>query len=169
MAALSRGTGRGSARPRTRRRRPPRRCHGATLRSMVAPMRRGGPRTARGRPANVSLIHRRCRGPSAAPGRDQPTHPEPDHLTPCSMSDAHPDTSSTPRPPSRAPVPALPSSGAAARLPCRSGNSGVVFDQAAPRPHFCAGSACGVPLESGGYRAVPRLSGREPFVFQLLD
>jgi len=32
------------------------------------------------RPANVSLIHRRCQDPSAAPGREQPHQPEPDPL-----------------------------------------------------------------------------------------
>src|SRR6266498_2640915 len=44
------------------------------------------------RPANVSLIHRRCPGPSAAPGREQTHQPEPDHLTLCSMSVVWPAT-----------------------------------------------------------------------------
>jgi hypothetical protein len=41
----------------------------------------------RSRPANVSLIHRRCPGPSAAPGRETTPPPEPDPLTIRSMSE----------------------------------------------------------------------------------
>jgi hypothetical protein len=41
------------------------------------------------RPANISLIHRRCPGPSAAPGREQTHQREPDPLTLCSISEAY--------------------------------------------------------------------------------
>lgn len=40
----------------------------------------------RSRPANVSLIHRRCSGPSAAPAREDNPSPEPRPLTFHSMS-----------------------------------------------------------------------------------
>src|SRR6266536_2892391 len=39
------------------------------------------------RPANVSLIHRRCSGRSAAPGREDNPSPEPHPLTFRSMSE----------------------------------------------------------------------------------
>src|SRR6266508_6183991 len=39
------------------------------------------------RPANVSLIHRRCSGPSAARGREDNQSAEPHPLTFCSMSE----------------------------------------------------------------------------------
>src|SRR3954470_7935997 len=41
----------------------------------------------RSRPANVSLIHRRCSGRSAAPGREEHHSTEPHPLTFCSMSE----------------------------------------------------------------------------------
>jgi L-asparaginase/Glu-tRNA(Gln) amidotransferase subunit D len=45
----------------------------------------------RSRPANVSLIHRRCSGPSAAPGREDNPSTEPHPLTFCSMSERRVD------------------------------------------------------------------------------
>src|SRR5437870_2209556 len=42
----------------------------------------------RSRPANVSVIHRRCRRPSAAQDREATQHPKSDPLTFCSKSKA---------------------------------------------------------------------------------
>src|SRR5205085_10921240 len=45
------------------------------------------------RPANVSLIHRRCSGPSTARGREDNPSTEPHPLTFCSMSELVSDES----------------------------------------------------------------------------
>src|SRR6266508_6539674 len=48
------------------------------------------------RPASVSLIHRRCSGPSAAPGREDNPSTEPHPLTSCSMSEHPPEGEDVP-------------------------------------------------------------------------
>ncbi len=81
------------ARARRWRSRRLRRCAGRGGAGPVALVRdpRGSSRrfpVMRSRPANVGLIHRRCRRPSAAQDREATQHPKPDPLTFCSKSKA---------------------------------------------------------------------------------
>src|SRR5438128_1261364 len=105
------------------------------------------------RPANVSLIHRRCPGRSAAPGREQTHQPEPDPLTFCSMSEAAlaaPGTARSPRRGERRAVALL----ANLLLPLDAGGSaGCSVLAASSATHGAIGSVIGLPAER---RKVPQ-------------